>query len=87
VSDNKGFQQRPLYYGYNGGFASITRCGGCRRTALYEDAHPVDPCYECGSRVDVGTGRWIKPVYKWQLGWPLKELVQAGYWEIKRPPC
>ena len=60
----------PKYYGYNGGFSSIVTCKDCGLTGLYEDFHPVDPCYRCGSEHKTsGVGRWNgvmweKPILK-----------------------
>lgn len=42
---------KPKYHGYRGGYANVSVCGTCGRTALYEDQHPVDPCPECGDSV------------------------------------
>lgn len=66
----------PQYYGYGGGFATITKCTNCGRTALYEDAHTVNPCHSCGARVKQdgsakwdtkdGQKQWVKPEF--QLG-------------------
>lgn len=52
---------KPQYYGYKGGFTSITVCGNeeCGRTALYEDQHPVNPCPLCGNKVyESIPGKW-----------------------------
>jgi len=50
---------KPRYYGYGGGFDTITRCNKCGLTGLYEDLHPVKPCPKCGSKVEeFGSGKW-----------------------------
>jgi rubrerythrin len=73
-----GTQVPPRYYGYRGGYANITICTKCKRTSLYEDTHPANPCPSCGSTVREFVGKWIKPVYKFLF---LK--IRDGYWQLK----
>lgn len=73
----------PRYYGYwryyKGGYASITKCSGCGCIALYEDAHPVNPCKHCGGRVsEVGSAKWEPPVTRWE--WLRRVTVTPGRW-------
>ncbi len=77
---SKPYHQRPLYYGYNGGYGDITECKRCGRTSLYEDAHPVKCCFSCGGEVvEIGAGKWIKPV---KSGiWPFRKIVSDVYWK------
>ena len=60
----------PQYSAYKGGFANITVCIRCDRTALYQDQHPVNPCPLCGSKVSEyldgsRVGTWVKEVKRW----------------------
>jgi hypothetical protein len=41
----------PRYYGYKGGFANVTICQDCGSTGLYQDQHPIHPCYFCGGKI------------------------------------
>ena len=56
----------------------VTVCEECNQTAKYEDAHTVNPCTNCGSRVIQRVGRWIKAKKPWYQLWTNK-----GHWEIK----
>jgi hypothetical protein len=67
----------PQYYGYKGGFASLTKCVECKIIGLYEDAHPVNPCADCGGEVQEGIiGKWDSKEGIW-------ELKKEGIWELK----
>lgn len=75
------YHQEPLYYSYAGGYDTVTKCRNCGRISLYEDAHPVTPCYQCGGKVNEhGAGRWIKPVKKWNWSIFWFETIEEGYW-------
>lgn len=67
---------KPGYYGYGGGYATLTVCTSCYRTSLREDQHPVNPCKRCGSEVidsESGgyspkiSGKWLSSRKKWCL--------------------
>lgn len=71
----------PSYFGYEGGYDNVTICRVCKRTALYEDAHPVRPCVQCGGKVSEAVGKWIPPVTS---GWLMfKKTIEQGYWRIR----
>lgn len=77
--------QPPLYYGYLGGYDSITQCINCNATGLYEDCHPANPCHWCGGKVEeIGSGKWRKPIKR--FNWTKFRFItlQKGYWDIKR---
>ena len=57
-------------------WCSITVCSHCQRTAKYEDAHPVNPCTNCGEKVKERVGRWVETSRWWN--W-----MKQGYWIIK----
>lgn len=72
-------QEPPKYYGYNGGFANITKCMKCGNVGLYEDCHPANCCKHCGGDVvKIGGGRWVPPTYSGWLWW--KKEVTPGHW-------
>ena len=69
----------PKYYDYNGGFASVTICEDCERTALYEDQHVVSPCPDCGGAIQENyVGKWCKPIYSGI--WPFRKKLTCGFW-------
>lgn len=79
------YQEPPKYYGYsnefgyNNGYARITKCKECGTTGLYEDCNPVNPCKHCGGRVaEAGSAKWVYPEYTCLLWW--KRIVKEGYW-------
>lgn len=79
-----GFHQEPLYDGYSGRFASVTKCCECGRISMYEDAHPASPCWQCGARVrKFMSAKWIKPVkvWDWNIFW--FKTIKEGYWSDK----
>ena len=78
------YHQEPLYYGYRSGYADVTKCGDCGRISLREDAHPANPCWQCGGIVyDYGSGKWQKTIkrWSWKLFW--FETIMRGYWMDK----
>jgi len=70
----------PKYYGYKGGFASLTQCKSCQAIGLRQDAHPANPCTYCGGSLEEKIGRWVKSTY-----W-IKVLAKGltGHWELKK---
>lgn len=73
----------PKYHGYKGGFDNVTECDSCGNIALYEDAHPVNPCRHCGGKVIEGkVARFVYPAYSGCLWW--KEVVALGFWEFAK---
>lgn len=79
----------PRYYGYakyyRKGFATITKCDNCGCVALYEDAHPVNPCRHCGGKVrEAGAAKWEPQVlsdWKW---FSKRHVVKEGYWRTPK---
>jgi predicted RNA-binding Zn-ribbon protein involved in translation (DUF1610 family) len=74
-------------------WCSITVCSQCKRTAKYEDQHPVDPCPNCGSKkIRERVGRWNleKPTWEKSLIGYMHKLYymfgilvcNAGHWEV-----
>ena len=66
--DSEGYWHHPpCYYGYRGGYDTVTICTDCKMIGLYEDCHPASPCYDCGGKVkdghsgkyDYNTGFWV----------------------------
>ncbi|TFG96540.1 hypothetical protein E4H12_10840 [Candidatus Thorarchaeota archaeon] len=67
----------PRYFGYKGGYDSLTYCPQCNRVALYEDMHPAGPCSRCGGKIIDGNlkGKWER----YTGGWFRKE---TGAWRF-----
>ena len=72
----------PDYYGYLGGYDSVTICEDCLTISLYEDAHPVRPCYFCGGTVKESgkegkySAKWISAKPRWKFWGP-----DYGHWQ------
>lgn len=73
------------------GWIDIGVCTKCERTGSRYAVHPVNPCYECGSKVKERVGRWNAPVYAsiwWRIAYELGLTDRqpkniAGFWEVK----
>lgn len=51
---------KPVYYGYNGGYAEVNKCPCCFLIGLYEDLHQANPCPRCGHKVQLyGAAKWM----------------------------
>lgn len=60
-------------------YRSATNCEKCGITAAYEDAHPSNPCFQCGSMPLVEViARWIPDPRGWKFWKP-----KTGHWKIK----
>ncbi len=78
---NENLNMKPKYHGYNGEFAKINQCTDCGSVGLYEDMHTVNPCPNCGGKVNPhGVGRWNAP--KEAKGFFSTQWAE-GKWEIR----
>jgi predicted RNA-binding Zn-ribbon protein involved in translation (DUF1610 family) len=58
----------------------VTVCRDCGLRAKYEDAHPVDPCPNCGGEMVKSVGKWSTTVKPLLFGWIRRE---QGKWVLK----
>ena len=69
----------PTYCGYGGSWDNITVCSKCKLHGLYEDAHPVTPCTNCGNKTKSEiVGRWIRTSPRHEF-WK-----NEGYWKVAK---
>ena len=72
----------PLYWGYKGAYANLTKCEKCGSLALMEDQYPNEPCVTCGGKAIEGlVGRWRTTVYSGFF--MFKTVVRSGHWELR----
>jgi len=44
----------------NENFVQVNKCCDCSTVGMYEDMHPVNPCFNCGGKVKkYGAGKWV----------------------------
>lgn len=78
----QGYHKPPQTNSYEYGFADVTICKECGRTALRDEQHPVNPCPSCGGDVYETVGKWIPPeTAGW---WIFKKEIIPGRWELKK---
>ena len=72
------------YSRYEGGFVTVTRCQGCKIIASRIDQSSLDPCRQCGGRIEQceKAARWHGPESIGHLWW--KILIKPGFWEFSK---